>query len=112
MHGTTLTRGEVQAWADRLADMPMEERLRLPGLQPHRADIVVHGICILLSAMERLGWEQVTVSEYGNLDGYSSGNISFGGEICGVRPQCLPFVHKGKCRKKGNFLAISARHEV
>ena len=48
----------------------MEERLRLPGLQPHRADIVVHGICILLSAMERLGWEQVTVSEYGNLEGY------------------------------------------
>ena len=83
MHGTTLTRGEVQAWADRLADMPMEERLRLPGLQPHRADIVVHGICILLSAMERLGWEQVTVSEYGNLDGYLKRKYHLRGEICG-----------------------------
>lgn len=83
MHGTTLTRGEVQAWADRLADMPMEERLRLPGLQPHRADIVVHGICILLSAMERLGWEQVTVSEYGNLDGYLKRKYQLRGEICG-----------------------------
>ena len=83
MHGTTLTRGEVQAWADRLADMPMEERLRLPGLQPHRADIVVHGICILLSAMERLGWEQVTVSDYGNLDGYLKRKYQLRGEICG-----------------------------
>ena len=69
MHGTTLTRGEVQAWADRLADMPMEERLRLPGLQP--------------SAMERLGWEQVTVSEYGNLDGYLKRKYQLQGEIRG-----------------------------
>ena len=83
MHGTALTRGEVQAWAGRLAGMPMEERLRLPGLQPHRADIVVHGICILLSAMERLGWEQVTVSEYGNLDGYLKRKYQLRGEICG-----------------------------
>ena len=47
MHGTLLTRQAAQAWATRLADMPLAERLRLPGLQPHRADIVVHGICIL-----------------------------------------------------------------
>jgi len=53
-----------------LSDMTMEERLQLPGLQPHRADIVVHGICILTAAMKRLGIQQITVSEYGNLDGY------------------------------------------
>lgn len=70
MHGTPLTLQEAQHQALLLADMPMEERLRLPGLQPHRADIVVHGICILTALMKRLSIDRITVSEYGNLDGY------------------------------------------
>lgn len=70
MHGTHLTLEQVEHQAMLLSDMPMEERLHLPGLQPHRADIVVHGICILSAAMKRLGIQDITVSEYGNLDGY------------------------------------------
>lgn len=70
MHGTPLTLEEVEHQALALADMPMAERLQLPGLQPHRADIVVHGICILSAAMKRLSIKKITVSEYGNLDGY------------------------------------------
>ena len=50
--------------------MPLEERIRLPGLQPGRADIVVHGICILLAVMKRIGMDAITVSEWGNMDGY------------------------------------------
>nr|MBR4280387.1 Ppx/GppA family phosphatase [Clostridia bacterium] len=70
MHGTVLTREFVQRIARDLADMPLEERKRLPGLQPNRADIIVHGICILLAVMDKLGIDGVTVSEYGNLEGY------------------------------------------
>lgn len=70
MHGTALSREHVQRLAVMLADMPMAQRLVLPGLQPNRADIVVHGICILLACMQRLDIEEITVSEYGNLDGY------------------------------------------
>jgi len=70
MHGTRISLEEVEAQALLLSDMPMAERLLLPGLQPHRADIVVHGICILSAAMKRLGIREITVSEYGNLDGY------------------------------------------
>lgn len=69
-HGTVLTLEAVQQQARRLSDMPLEERLLLPGLQPHRADIIVHGICILLAVMHRLGLEQIRVSEYGNAEGY------------------------------------------
>ena len=53
-----------------LADMPTEERKLLPGLQPNRADIIVHGVCILLACMRTLGIDRIAVSEYGNLDGY------------------------------------------
>ena len=38
--------------------------------QPQRADIVVHGICILLAVMDRMDIPEILVSEYGNLDGY------------------------------------------
>ncbi|MBQ8556818.1 MAG: Ppx/GppA family phosphatase [Clostridia bacterium] len=70
MHGTVLTLTDVERVGRELADMTIEERKALPGLQPNRADIVVHGICILLACMRRLGIGEITVSEYGNLDGY------------------------------------------
>ena len=70
MHGTVLTKDFALRIARELADMPIEQRRELPGLQPNRADIIVHGICILIAVMDRLGIEQITVSEYGNLDGY------------------------------------------
>ena len=70
MHGTRVSLEEIREIGEKLADMSMEERLRLPGLQPGRADIVVHGICILLAVMESFGMEQITVSEWGNMDGY------------------------------------------
>ena len=70
VHGTTITSAEIRDIGEMLAGMKVEERIRLQGLQPSRADIVVHGICILLGVMERLGINRITVSEWGNLDGY------------------------------------------
>ena len=70
MHGTVLTKEFIRRIARDLADMPIEERRLLPGLQPNRADIIVHGICILIACMDRMGMDEITVSEYGNLDGY------------------------------------------
>ena len=70
VHGTAVSRREIRETGEKLAGMRTEDRIRLPGLQPSRADIVVHGICILLGTMERLGLEKIIVSEQGNLDGY------------------------------------------
>ena len=70
MHGTVLRLEQVEQTARALADMPLEERRTLPGLQPNRADIIVHGMCILLACMRVLGIGEITVSEYGNLEGY------------------------------------------
>ncbi len=70
MHGTVLKAADIARLERSLADMSIEERRKLPGLQPNRADIVVHGICILRAVMRRFGIDEITVSEYGNLDGY------------------------------------------
>ena len=70
VQGTVITCGQIREIGEKLAGMNVEERKELPGLQPSRADIVVHGICILLGVMGRLGMDRITVSEWGNLDGY------------------------------------------
>ena len=70
VQGIAITGGEIRDIGEMLAGMKIEERKQLPGMQPSRADIVVHGICILLGVMERLGIGRIIVSEWGNLDGY------------------------------------------
>ena len=70
MHGTEIARWEILEIGEKLAEMNLEERKQLPGLQPGRADIVVHGICILLGVMDQLKIREIVVSEWGNLDGY------------------------------------------
>ena len=70
MHGTLITRNRIRKTGEKLAGMPVADRLKLEGLQPSRADIVVHGICILLGVMDFLNIDGILVSEYGNLDGY------------------------------------------
>ena len=70
MHGTKLSCAQIEKEAALLAPMSPDERKLLPGLQPNRADIIVHGICILLACMRTLQIPEITVSEYGNLDGF------------------------------------------
>lgn len=70
VHGYVLTRAEVERLALELADMPLDKRLQLPSIQPQRADIVVHGIAILMACMDMLHIPQIRVSVFGNLEGY------------------------------------------
>lgn len=70
IHGYLLTRQAVEAALTELAPMPMAERCKLPSIQPQRADIVTHGVSILLACMRSLNIAQIKVSEHGNLEGY------------------------------------------
>lgn len=70
IHGFVLNRESVEKAMNELAQMPLEQRLQLESMQPQRADIVVHGMAILLACMKKLNIQEITVSEYGNLEGY------------------------------------------
>jgi len=70
IHGFPLTREHVMDAIRMLAPMSVDERKMLPFLQPQRADIIVHGLAILAACMEAFQLEKITVSEYGNLEGY------------------------------------------
>ena len=56
--GTCLTAEQIRGMGMELAPLTPEERMKISSLQPSRADIVVHGICILLGVMDRLGIER------------------------------------------------------
>lgn len=81
IHGYVLTKEALMDTIAFLAPMPMEERLKLECLQPQRADIVVHGIAILLACMLELNISQIKVSEYGNLEGYLKRKYLFGQKV-------------------------------
>ena len=52
VQGTVITCGQIRDIGEKLAGMQVEERTQLPGLHPSRADIVVHGNCILLEGLD------------------------------------------------------------
>ena len=70
IHGFALGREALEQAIDFLAPMPVASRTALSCMQPQRADIVVHGMVILLACMKELSLDSIRVSEYGNLEGY------------------------------------------
>ncbi len=70
VHGYIASRDTIYHTLELLSPLTVEQRLTLRGIQPSRADIIAHGFAILLACMDTLGICEITVSEYGNLEGY------------------------------------------
>jgi exopolyphosphatase/guanosine-5'-triphosphate,3'-diphosphate pyrophosphatase len=67
--GHRLTREGAAAQLLRLAALPLEERRKVPALEPERAPVIVAGGAILLAVLERYDLRDITVSEADLLDG-------------------------------------------
>lgn len=65
VNGFHLSLSRIEQWTDKMAAMTVEEREKLPGMQPKRADVIVTGSIILSEAIRRLGKTEVTVSTRG-----------------------------------------------
>ncbi len=63
--GTVLTLKEVEDLMNMFASMTVEERKKVPGLQPKRADVIVAGTGIVYTIMKKLGLPELTVSVRG-----------------------------------------------
>jgi exopolyphosphatase/guanosine-5'-triphosphate,3'-diphosphate pyrophosphatase len=57
-----LTRADLQRTLDRLIGMKLEERKKVAGMKPQRADILPAGIIVLDSALEILGHDQAVAT--------------------------------------------------
>lgn len=70
VHGAEVTLAELDALARRLAALGPQERLRVPGLHPKRADVIVAGAFLAAEVVRRLGSDRVTVGDRGIRWGY------------------------------------------
>jgi exopolyphosphatase/guanosine-5'-triphosphate,3'-diphosphate pyrophosphatase len=69
VHGHVLTAAAVDEQLRRLAPLPLEERRRLPGLEPERAPVIVAGAAILREILRRYEVSSIEVSEHDLLHG-------------------------------------------
>ena len=69
VHGTRVSRGDLEHTLDVLQNMSPEERLEVPGLNPARADIIVGGLAAAAEVMARLDARDLQVSAYGIREG-------------------------------------------
>ena len=69
VHGHVLSRGAVEEQLERLAALPLEERRRVPGLEPERAPVIVAGAVIVREVLKRYGLDALEASERDILHG-------------------------------------------
>lgn len=64
-----LTREQLRAAVQLLCSLTLDERRRVPGLNPERADIIIAGAAILETFMQELDLPEIAVSDRGLRDG-------------------------------------------
>jgi exopolyphosphatase/guanosine-5'-triphosphate,3'-diphosphate pyrophosphatase len=69
IHHSRVSREKVREITEWLLHSTHAERAAVPSLHPGRVDVIAAGALVLLSIMERIGAEEVVVSEHDILDG-------------------------------------------
>ncbi len=65
VQGTVIERAEIERQIELYRTRPADERRRIVGLQPERADVILAGACIVKTVMVKLGKEALSVSDRG-----------------------------------------------
>ena len=65
IQGSKLTLADVTEQMEHFRSIPLEERKKIPGLQPKRADVILAGATIVSVVMEKIGLNELTVSDRG-----------------------------------------------
>jgi len=65
VHGVTIPMAEIERVVTELARLPMADRIKVPGLEPKRADVIVAGGLIGLAYLEQVRAKEVIISDRG-----------------------------------------------
>jgi exopolyphosphatase / guanosine-5'-triphosphate,3'-diphosphate pyrophosphatase len=68
-HGHRIAMASLERELERLAAMPLAERLDVPGIEPGRAPVIVAGLIVLREIMDAYGLAEIEVSERDILHG-------------------------------------------
>jgi len=76
IHHFVLTKEAVEDVFRTLATESIADRMHNPGLEEQRADVIVGGLCVLVSTMRKFGFSECLVSESDILDGLAMSMLS------------------------------------
>ena len=65
IRGAVLDLSEIDRQIELYRTSTIEERRRIPGLQPNRAEVILAGACIVRTVLSKLGRESLVVSDRG-----------------------------------------------
>jgi exopolyphosphatase/guanosine-5'-triphosphate,3'-diphosphate pyrophosphatase len=65
VQGTVLDRAELDRQIALYRTRTADERRTIPGLQPKRAEVILAGVCVIRTVLEKLGSESFVVSDRG-----------------------------------------------
>lgn len=65
IQGSTIERAEVERQIQLYRTRSVDDRRKIVGLQPKRADVILAGACIVRTVMQKLGKDSLTVSDRG-----------------------------------------------
>jgi exopolyphosphatase/guanosine-5'-triphosphate,3'-diphosphate pyrophosphatase len=65
IQGSTLTLAEIERQIQLYSSKTIEERKKIVGLQPKRAEVILAGACIIKVIVNRLGVDKLTISDRG-----------------------------------------------
>lgn len=65
VQGSVLERAEIDRQIEVYRTTSLEERRKIIGLQPKRADVILAGACIVKTVMDKLGKDRMSVSDRG-----------------------------------------------
>jgi exopolyphosphatase/guanosine-5'-triphosphate,3'-diphosphate pyrophosphatase len=91
VRGFEMKRSEVMHLVDWLRKMPLRNRVRVPGLSPQRADIIVAGVTVVERIMKCLGVNRLQVHDGGVRDGLlrSMASTLFPGAGAAAAPELI-----------------------
>ncbi len=64
-----ITAKQLRRARKEIVTRPLEDRLRIPGLDPRRADLAPAGVVLLETILQRLGAEEITLCDYSLREG-------------------------------------------
>ncbi|PYG86986.1 exopolyphosphatase/guanosine-5'-triphosphate,3'-diphosphate pyrophosphatase [Ruminiclostridium sufflavum DSM 19573] len=70
INGKVIKKYEIELLFAMLKLLNIESKKKLTGLNPKRADVIISGIRILLSIMNKFGTEEIKISSQGVLEGF------------------------------------------
>ncbi len=69
INGTVLTRQGLKVLSEDILPLSIDQRVKLIGLEPGRADIIIAGLLLVLEIMDHFSREALLVSDAGLLEG-------------------------------------------